>query len=96
MSFSVKPYNRRLLIKPELHDKESQAGVLLPEEFVNAERFTTATVLDSSPDCSMDIQWSREIIVQSSMIEEISLRGETHYMILENYVLGMVKKGASK
>ena len=93
----LKPTNRHLLIIPHFKEKKSDSGVLLPEDYsAEEERFIEATVVKAAEDCARGIRssifnesGSPNIVVDRSMIQEIKIRDKTHYMILENYVMGV-------
>lgn len=95
----LKPINRHLSIIPHLKKNETSTGVLLPDGFEPEEdRYITATVLDIAPDCSQSFQKMRghssldkTIVIDRSMVEEISIRDKTYYTILENYVVGILR-----
>tara|TARA_Y100000114_G_scaffold153600_2_gene173884 strand:- start:681 stop:1001 length:321 start_codon:yes stop_codon:yes gene_type:complete len=95
---TLKPVNRYLTIVPHLQKNETNSGVLVPEDFeLKEERFVCATVIDVAPDCSSAIQKLRghsspkQIIVDRSMIEEVKLKEKVYHIILENYVLGILR-----
>lgn len=95
-----KPANRHLLILPCTKKNETASGVLLPENYKPEEnRYIEARVLDIAPDCSAQfkhfkyerIEGDKKVVVDRSMIQEINLQDRTHYLILENYVVGLYK-----
>ena len=98
-----KPVNRHLLIVPHFQAKEdkTESGIFLPEDNRPREnvRHIAATVIDVAPDCNDTfrkyakglVPHSRDIIVDSAMIEEIPHRGKSFYLILENYVVGLLR-----
>ena len=98
---TLRPLNRYLTIIPHVKENETNSGVLLPDDFKpDEERFIEATILDIAPDCSEHIRKikygsfegeTKRIIVDRSMIENISLKEKTHHVILENYVVGIFK-----
>lgn len=95
---SLQPVNRHLLIVPHLKREEEQTGILLPEDYKpQEETHIVATVVDVSSDCASHFlsikrqRERREILVDRSMIEQIEYRDKTFYLILENYVLGILR-----
>ena len=94
------PVNRHLRIVPHFKKEEDNpAGILLPEECVMPQdRHIVATVMSTAPDCGDSFRNlgaradNKEVIVDSSMIEEIVIRGKSYFMILENYVVAIVKE----
>jgi co-chaperonin GroES (HSP10) len=97
---TLKPVNRHLAIVPHFKQEKADSGVLLPDDFKQEEsRFIKATVIDVAPDCKEDFRslhyssvGAKEIVVDKSMIEEVEIGGKTHYMVLENYVVGIYRR----
>lgn len=96
----LKPINRHLLIVPHVEKNETNTGVLLPEDYTPEQNtYIEATVIDVAEDCSKEIKTmhygaileTRSIIIDRSMIQEVSLKNRKHYLILENYVVGMYR-----
>tara|TARA_B100001564_G_scaffold134674_1_gene112998 strand:- start:8418 stop:8741 length:324 start_codon:yes stop_codon:yes gene_type:complete len=96
----LKPVNRHLLIVPHVHKDETNSGVLLPEDYKPEEnQYIEASVIDIASDCSKQFSHLRynnvdnnKIVVDKSMIQEVKLKEKTHYMILENYVVGVYRR----
>jgi co-chaperonin GroES (HSP10) len=98
-----KPVNRHLLIVPHFQTREdkTESGIFLPEDNSRKEdiRHIVATVVDVAADCNEVykkyanglIPHNREIIIDSTMIEEVPYKGKNFYLILENYVVGLLK-----
>ena len=90
---NVKPSNRYLLIKKiEEEKKEKESAFLLPEDYKkkDVERYTLAEVLATAEDCKMSIlmlKKKQRCIVETSMINEIKVMGETYHVVQENYVV---------
>ena len=100
ISPSLKPVNRHLLIVPHFKREEpNESGILLPEDYKPREdRYITATVVDVAQDCAEPFQKLRRgtiaektIVVDMSMIEEVSVQDKTNHLILENYVVGLLR-----
>ncbi len=96
----LKPVNRHLLVIPHKEEKqEEQTGVLLPEGYTpNREKYALATVVDVSVDCSKQFLnlstssvGSKVVVVDNSMLEEVKVNDKTHCLILENYVVGILR-----
>ena len=95
----LKPVNRHMTIIPHVKKNETKTGVLLPDDFeMEEDRFITATVLDVATDCSVAFQKmrghstdSRVVVVERSMIEEITVADKSYFTILENYVVGILR-----
>ena len=93
----LKPANRHLLIVPHVQKNETNSGVLLPEDFKPEQsQYIEATVVDVAEDCNKQFRQLRYenidsglIVVDRSMIQEVTLKDKVHHLILENYVLGV-------
>jgi co-chaperonin GroES (HSP10) len=96
----LKPVNRHLLIVPHVKKNETNTGVLLPEDYnPEQDRYIEATVIDIAADCDKQLRHLRygnidnnRIVVERSMIQEIKLKDKVHFMILENYVVGVYRR----
>ena len=96
----LKPVNRHISIVPHFKEQQTDTGVILPDNFKQEEaRFIKATVIDIASDCKRDFHDLRygtvdnnKIVVDRSMIQEIKLKDKTHFMILENYVVGVYRR----
>ncbi len=96
----LKPVNRHLLIVPHVQKNETNTGVLLPEDYNPEEnQYVEASVIDIADDCDKQFRHLRynnvdnnKVVVDRSMIQEITLKDKTHYMILENYVVGVYRR----
>ena len=97
---TLKPVNRHILIVPHVHKNETNSGVLLPDNYrPDEDRYIEATVIDIASDCDSQFRHlryenidSNRIVVDRTMIQEIALKDKTHYMILENYVVGVYRR----
>ena len=96
----LKPVNRHLLIVPHIHKNENNAGVLLPDDYRPEEnQYIEASVIDIAEDCDKQFRHLRysniddnRIVVDRSMIQEITVKDKTHFIILENYVVGVYRR----
>ena len=96
----LKPANRHLLIVPHFEKKETNSGVLLPEDYtLDQDRYIEAHVIDIAEDCDKQFRHLRysnldnnRIVIDRSMIQEVKVKEKSHYMILENYVLGTYRR----
>ena len=97
----LKPTNRHLLIIPHYKEKDkTESGVLLPNDFTEKQNpYIRATVVDIADDCSPQFKHIRrntfdenkDVIVDSSMIEEIVFGGKKNFLVLENYIVGLLR-----
>ena len=96
---TLKPLNRHITIVPHF-TKKKETDVLLPEGYKQQEsRFVKATIVDVASDCTETLRHARytgqggcEVVVDRSMIEEVEIGERTHYVVLENYVLGIYRR----
>ena len=86
-----KPTNRYLLIeKVEEKKEESKSTILVPDDYkVKTSPHGWYNVLSVANDCSIDVR-GHTILVNESMVEEISIDNSKYYLILENYIYGML------
>ena len=97
----LKPVNRHLLIVPHVKKNETASGVVLPEDYApEQEAYVEATVIDVAEDCDKQFNSLRygvigddkKIIVDRSMIQEVKVKDRIHYLILENYIVGVYRR----
>jgi len=85
------PKNRYLLVQTEKQE-DADSGVLLPEGFtLSKDKYTVATVLDSATDCKDAVAQGTKVVVDSTMLEEVSVSGQTYEIVLENYIVGLLQ-----
>ena len=91
------PQNRYLLIQTQKQEDAENTGVLLPEGYsMPKDKYVTATVLASASDCKKEpiyngtlYQQGTQVVVDGSMVENVSVAGKDYEIVLENYVVGM-------
>ena len=86
------PKNRHLLIEPLVEEEEAKP-FLLPEDYQKPmSKYTVAKLLRQSPDCTniTHVDDNMHIVVNTNMIEEIVIGENTHHVVLENYVIGIL------
>ena len=90
----MKPFNRHILLKPDVLDsaEESTVSILVPEEFKPKPTYMFAEVLAMAEDCKAvsSLKVGDTILYNNSMVEEVEVKGEIYYLLLENYVLCLV------
>ena len=90
------PVNR--YIQVSISDPEpmkTETGILLPNDYEpKEERYVQASTLAWSPDVRFadELRPNSKIIIDKSMVEEINSNGLTMHLILDNYVLGLIKE----
>lgn len=98
--YTLRPVNRHFLIVPHVQKNETSAGVLLPEGYkLEEDRYIEASVVEVASDCDQQFRHLKydksnlnRVVVDRAMIEEVKLKEKTHYMILENYVVGVYRR----
>jgi len=87
------PLNRYLLlslIKEEKEEKKST--ILVPEDYseIVRSRYETYGVVAIAKDCEKIPRdyVGQKVVVDNTMVEEVNIKGQTHYLILENYIYG--------
>jgi hypothetical protein len=69
---------------------ETESIVLLPEDYKPEEqRYTEVTVLSAANDVRFDVELGSKIIIDRSMVEQISVGSTNYDVILDNYVIGI-------
>jgi hypothetical protein len=89
----------RLEKEPEPAMEVGESKVLVPPTDKKAPKKSNKhefyKVLDVALDCDLKIAKGKVVLVDNSMVEEITgPKGETYLFILENYVLGFFLEGA--
>ena len=96
----LKPVNRHLLVVPHVQKNETNTGVILPDDYRPEEdRYIEATVIDVADDCDKQFRHLRlgtidnnKIVIDRTMVEEVKLKDKTHFLILEDYVVGVYRR----
>ena len=88
-----KPVNRHVLIKNRTPKNESETpmGILLPDDFSpTEERYICSDVIDWAEDVRFNLVEGSKVVVDSSMIEEITVNNSTYSIIQDNYIVGII------
>ena len=86
----MKPVNRYLLVEKRKVEEEEKL-VLLPEGYSKKKNdYEIVKVLDVAESCTSGVKTEQNVIVQSSMVEEINTGTNLYCLILENYVVGIL------
>ena len=88
-----KPVNRYIQIKLPKPKSQPTSSLVLPEDYKPAEeRHITVEVVS----CALDVRFKEQIangasvIVDKSMIEEITINNSKINVVLDNYVVGII------
>ncbi len=90
----LNPRNRHLLVVPqEAQEEEQDRAVLLPENYRKPQSpYVAVSVLAVAPDVSQLLMAGDVLMVERSMLKEVTFQGESFYLVLENYILGIVEQ----
>ena len=90
------PKNRHLLVRP-IEDGSSKRDVgnieiYIPEGYEKPKSpYLVCRVLDVAPECSLiGVVVGDEVIIERRMLNKLEIRGETFYLVLENYIYGSI------
>ena len=85
------PVNRHILIDKDSVDQDSKPLLILPDDYKpTLDKHTVVRVLNSAEDVRFDLKNNPRIIVDQSMIEEISVNNTIYRVIQDNYVVGII------
>ena len=88
----LEPLNRHLLLSLVQEEKEEKKStILVPEDYsVVKSRHETYGVVAMAKDCEKIPRdyIGQKVVVDNTMVEEVNIKGQTYYLILENYIYG--------
>ena len=86
------PVNRYILIDiPTSSTSEEESLIVLPDDYkAPEERYIQVAAVKSAADVRFPVAPQSQIVVDRSMIEEISIGATNYNIILDNYVVGIV------
>ena len=86
------PLNRHLLLSLVKEEKEEKKStILVPEDYsVVKSKYETYGVAAIAQDCEKIPRdyIGQKVVVDNTMVEEVNIKGQTYYLILENYIYG--------
>ena len=86
------PVNRYILIEVPRAPDLSESMIVLPEDYKPEEgRFAEVRALNAAWDVRFNIEVGDRLVIDRSMIEEISIGDTIYNVILDNYVVGMIE-----
>jgi co-chaperonin GroES (HSP10) len=91
--FDFEPVNRHVWVDVLKEEKpQDTAQILLPEDYAPPQsKYAICNVITSASDCTLSAAAGDLIIVENSMINELSYKNQTFSIILENYVYGVLR-----
>ncbi len=85
-----KPVNRYILVEEE-KEEVRESLIVLPEDYQpSEERYTTVEVKEVAEDVRFKLLPSSKIVIDKSMMEEITIGATNYSVILDNYVIGII------
>tara|TARA_R100000664_G_C2694494_1_gene97268 strand:- start:349 stop:621 length:273 start_codon:yes stop_codon:yes gene_type:complete len=87
-----KPVNRYVLVDlPKSKEGTLESMIVLPEDYKpEKERYTQVTTVECADDVRFPIPAGSKLVIDRSMIEEISVGGTIYNVILDNYIVGII------
>ena len=87
----LNPVNRYILIEMPPVVAEKESIVLLPEDYMPEEQqHAEVTVLRAAEDVRFNLQIDDKILIDRSMVEQITIGSTNYDVILDNYVIGII------
>ena len=88
----LRPVNRHILVDYSPPQQKTDTGILLPDDYKAPEQnHIVVSVLGVADDVSFRCEKGDKIIIDKKMLDELSVEHSTYYLILENYVLGVIE-----
>jgi hypothetical protein len=91
---SLIPQNRHLLVELIEAEAEPPPAILVPDDYVVSptEQYQLVRVLATAPDSHHKV--GQCAVVEGHMLKSVTVRGQIHQLVLENYVLALVEDAA--
>jgi len=90
-----RPLSRHVLVDKveEETPSEEKSLVLLPDDYKLKSQFGLYRILCCAEDCEkMNPSYiDQEVVVEESMVQEITIRNHRYYLVLENYIYGVLR-----
>ena len=88
----LRPVNRHILVDYSPPQENADSGILLHDDYKPpTEDYVVVDVLAVSEDVSIRCNTDDQIVIDKKMLEEISVNHSIYYLILENYVIGVIE-----
>jgi co-chaperonin GroES (HSP10) len=87
------PAHRHVLVqKRERAEEKKEPLVLVPDGYEpKIDAYTRVRVIKTANNCTIPAVPGDELVIREAFIEELSLDGNTFYLVLENHVMGVIK-----
>ena len=88
----LRPVNRHILVGYSPPQESADSGILLPDDYKPpTEDYVVVDVLAISDDVSIRCNTDDQIVIDKKMLQEITVGHSNYYLILENYVIGVIE-----
>ena len=88
----LRPVNRHILVDYSPPQESADSGILLPDDYKPpTEDYVVVNVLAVSEDVSIRCNTDDQIVIDKKMLQEITVGHANYYLILENYVIGVIE-----
>lgn len=94
MAIFIKPVNKMLLVEREpVPEKKNEFGILMPVSINKIiEQNTIVKLVSTSEDSIYEKYEGKKLLVHSSMLEDINVKGTTGTLISENGVIAIISE----
>ena len=90
----LKPVNRHIVLDYQPEEKKTNYDILLPDDYKPPEtNHVVAEVLAVADDVCFDCKKGDKLVIDKKMLDKITVEHSTYYLILENYVIGVLEYG---
>ena len=88
----LRPVNRHILVKYSPPQERADSAILLPDDYKPpTDDYVVVDVLAISDDVSIRCATSDKIVIDKKMLQQITVEYSNYYLILENYVMGVIE-----
>ena len=91
-TYNIEPVNRYLLIQGTSKEESEESSVVIPDYVKKIPVHEYYEVLSKAKDCNISVNSGDLIIVNNNMVERFDFKESEQLMILENYVLAIIKR----
>lgn len=88
---NIFPKNKHILIEPLEEEEKAEPSVLLPADYQKKAEYVVAKVLKVHDSVKTEISEGSLVVAEPNMVREVSIDGDTHYLLQANYVLCEVR-----
>ena len=88
----LRPVNRHILVNYSPPQESADSAILLPDDYKPpTDDYVVVDVLAISDDVSIRCNTDDQIVIDKKMLQEITIGHANYYLILENYVIGVIE-----